>query len=82
MLIKLFYPAYVKNTLHFGRPQGRTGGDPRFQEGADGRRRNEFTDSAPEPGFSVVDKFFENFAQEWVVGWFEPGLPHAEALNM
>ena len=36
-------------------------------------------------GFQIVDKFFRLFreiTQGWVVGWFEPELPHAETLNI
>ena len=46
----LFYEVYFENGALFGRPQGRHGGDPSFQQGADVSWGKAFTDSAPGPG--------------------------------
>ena len=50
-------PVYVENGTLFGRAQGRTRGDPRFQEGVGAHGRTESAHSASRPGYPLYMRF-------------------------
>jgi hypothetical protein len=53
----LFYAVYVENRPIFGRSQGQTGGDARFQEGVDAHGRKESAHRAPGPGPPLYTRY-------------------------